>query len=72
MAQLAEAVAYVDVYTTMAVFARQHQYVQPSIQSNGQHEIIQGRHPVIEVQLGVMESFIPNDLSIHHHIHVIT
>ena len=72
LAQLAEAVSYLDVYTSMGIFAKQHQYVQPIMSSNSGHDIIKGRHPVIEAQLGVMDSFIPNDLKIKNEIHLIT
>ena len=33
LAQLAEAVSYLDVYTSMGIFAKQHQYTQPTITS---------------------------------------
>ena len=72
LAQLAEAVAYLDVYTSMGIFAKQHQYCQPTITSSSWCDILQGRHPVIEAQLGVMDSFIPNDLKIDNAIHLIT
>lgn len=72
LAQLAEAVAYLDVYTSMGIGAKQHQYTQPKLVSDKSLCIIQGRHPVIEAQLGVMDSFIPNDLKIHNDIHLIT
>jgi len=72
LAQLAEAVAYLDVYTSMGIFAKQHQYCQPTITSTSWCDILQGRHPVIEAQLGVMDSFIPNDLKIDNAIHLIT
>lgn len=72
LAQLAEAVSYLDVYTSMGIFAKQHQYCQPTMSKNPGHHILQGRHPVIEAQLGVMDSFIPNDLTIANEIHLIT
>ena len=72
LAQLAEAVAYLDVYTSMGLFAKQHQYIQPTLISQWKTNIIQGRHPVIEAQLGVTASFIPNDLVITNEIHLIT
>ncbi|AKH32960.1 DNA mismatch repair protein MutS [candidate division SR1 bacterium Aalborg_AAW-1] len=72
LAQLAEAVSYLDIYTSMGIFAKQHQYVQPTLVSQGETHIMQARHPIIEAQLGVTESFIPNDLIIHNEIHLIT
>lgn len=72
LAQLAEAVAYLDVYTSMGIFAKQHQYCQPTLSSQDNHHITHGRHPVIEAQLGIMDEFIPNDLHISQEIHLIT
>ena len=72
LAQLAEAVSYLDIYTSMGIFAKQHQYIQPTLVSQGETHIMQARHPVIEAQLWVTESFIPNDLIIHNEIHLIT
>ena len=56
----------------MGIFAKQHQYIQPTLTSNSETKIIQGRHPVIEAQLSITESFIPNDLIINQEIHLIT
>lgn len=72
LAQLAEAISYLDVYTSMGLRASTHRYCQPVLSDHGATSIIQARHPVIEVQLGVTESFIPNDLAIDHEIHLIT
>ena len=72
LAQLAEAVSYLDIYTSMGIFAKQYQYVQPTLVSQGETHIMQARHPIIEAQLWVTESFIPNDLIIHNEIHLIT
>lgn len=33
LAQLSETVAYLDLYTSMGIFAKQHQYTQPTITS---------------------------------------
>ena len=72
LAQLAEAISYLDVYTSMGIYSKQHQYCQPIITTNTVCEITQWRHPVIEAQLGVLDSFIPNDLITDNTIQIIT
>lgn len=66
--QFADAIAWLDLHTSMARYAREHRYVCPEIITSGtllgQTTIDQGRHPVIEAHLAATESFIPNDLSI--------
>jgi len=52
-----ETLAWIDIYTSFAYVARQFGYVRPII-SNGDFEIIQGRHPVVE---RFVDEFIPND-----------
>lgn len=79
--QLADAIAWLDIYTSMARYAREHRYICPEIISSGtllgQTIIEQGRHPVIESHLDSRESFIPNDLHISQgkdtdSLHIIT
>lgn len=69
---MADALAYLDVYTSHALYARNHRYVQAKITRDGSIAITQARHPVIEANLSVTESFIPNDLHTKQEIHVIT
>lgn len=79
--QLADAIAWLDIYTSMARYAREHRYICPEIITSwtllGQTIIDQGRHPVIEAHLDSRESFIPNDLTISQgkskdSLHIIT
>ncbi|MHB8126208.1 MAG: DNA mismatch repair protein MutS [Desulfitobacteriaceae bacterium] len=69
----AQALAEIDVFTSLAEVAVRNHYVRPSITSDGELNIIEGRHPVIEQMLD-QESFIPNDtlLTSQRHLAVIT
>jgi DNA mismatch repair protein MutS len=42
--------------------AKENNYVQPSLTNDGRLEIKEGRHPVIEKQLPIGESYVPNDV----------
>lgn len=57
---LADTIALVDVYSSLAFLAHQHNYKRPILISDRNLHIVNGRHPVIE-QLLDSESFIPND-----------
>lgn len=57
-----DAVYELDFYVTLGKLAYERKYVKPSIISTGLIEIIDGRHPVLDVKLG--RSFIPNSLTI--------
>ncbi|MEE2643946.1 MAG: DNA mismatch repair protein MutS [Myxococcota bacterium] len=63
LAQLADALAALDVFTAFAELARQNNYRRPIVDDGDQLEIIAGRHPVVEASLG-REGFIPNDISL--------
>ncbi|HXZ80482.1 MAG TPA: DNA mismatch repair protein MutS [Terriglobales bacterium] len=62
--QSALALAEIDVLTSMAHLAAQRNYCRPQFENNGELEIVDGRHPVVEIQelYGVAERFVPNDL----------
>ena len=47
---------------SFANISRAYKYVRPVIEENDVLDIKQGRHPVIERQMAVGESYIPNDL----------
>ena len=52
-----------DVNKTInEILNRAYKYVRPVISEDDVLEIKQGRHPVIERQLPVGESYVPNDL----------
>ena len=76
---LAEKLAWLDLFTSHALFAKEYQYVKPEITENSIIEIVGWRHPVIEAFLPKDEPFIPNGLNIWEEknkdywlIHVIT
>jgi DNA mismatch repair protein MutS len=60
--QNARALAVVDVLLSFAAVARQNSYCRPEINDTTALEIKAGRHPVIEKQLPVGESYVPNDV----------
>lgn len=60
--QNAKIIAQLDCYTTFSSKARKHDYTQPLLTEDNQLRIEAGRHPVIEQQLPVDESYIPNDV----------
>ncbi len=64
----AAAVAELDVYLCLARIAAEHDYVRPSFNPDGEIQVIQGRHPVIEhlSQDERAERFIPNDLYLNN------
>ncbi|EGW40267.1 DNA mismatch repair protein MutS [Desulfosporosinus sp. OT] len=71
--QVAQVLAEVDVFVSLAEVAVRNHYVRPQIKHNGEIVIIEGRHPVVEQMLepGV---FVPNDtqMSESHHLALIT
>ncbi|MCF6366204.1 MAG: DNA mismatch repair protein MutS [Bacteroidales bacterium] len=58
----AQSVAKLDVLTAFANVSLENNYVKPNVNDSDELNIIQGRHPVIEVQLPVDEPYIPNDV----------
>jgi len=60
--QNARALAVLDALLSFAAAARQNNYCRPEINESTVLEIKAGRHPVIEKQLPVVESYVPNDV----------
>jgi DNA mismatch repair protein MutS len=60
--QNAKNIGILDVILSFAKVAVKHNYCKPVIDDSYVIEIRGGRHPVIEQQLGIHESFIPNDI----------
>ena len=59
----ASLVAKIDCLLSFARTAAEHNYIRPTIDAdNIVLDIHQGRHPVIETQLPVGESYVPNDI----------
>ncbi|MBR2301997.1 MAG: DNA mismatch repair protein MutS [Bacteroidaceae bacterium] len=54
--------AKLDVLLSFANISRANKYIRPIICEEDILDIKQGRHPVIERQMGVGESYVPNDL----------
>lgn len=58
--KVANTIANIDVFVSMATVAHQNNYVKPSINTEDRLDINNGRHPVIENIIGD-ENFVPND-----------
>lgn len=61
----ARAIAQLDVLQGLALVAYEHNYICPTMVTNGQITIRDGRHPVIETYLK-REVFVPNDIVLNH------
>ncbi len=61
--KVAELIARVDVYTSLATVAAKNKYVRPEVDDSAVIEIKDGRHPVVE-QFVKNEYFVPNDTSL--------
>ena len=58
----ANLVARLDCLLSFAKAAEEHHYVRPVIDQSDVLDIRQGRHAVIETQLPMGESYVPNDI----------
>ena len=58
----ANVTARADCLLSFAKAAAEHGYVRPEVSDDNTLDIRQGRHPVIETQLPVGESYVPNDI----------
>ena len=66
------ALAEVDVLASFAHNATQRNYCRPTFEDNSDLEILEGRHPVVEIQeLAGAERFVPNDLFLNSTTHSI-
>jgi DNA mismatch repair protein MutS len=55
-------IARLDCLQSFATISVENNYVRPVLDDSGRLDIRDGRHPVIEKQLPLSESYIPNDL----------
>ncbi|MCE6990480.1 DNA mismatch repair protein MutS [Dyadobacter sp. CY323] len=55
-------ISTLDVLSSFAAVAKTNKYVKPVISEGKELDIRDGRHPVIEQQLPLGESYVPNDL----------
>lgn len=60
--QNARAIAVLDCLLSFAQVAKQNKYIKPQINETKIIDIKNGRHPVIEKQLPISESYVPNDI----------
>jgi len=60
--QNAAVIAQLDCLCGFAQLARENHYVEPQISTDTALEITEGRHPVIEKQLPLGESYVANDV----------
>jgi DNA mismatch repair protein MutS len=58
----AESIAWLDVYSSHALLAKEKNFSKPEFTNNARLAIMDGRHPVIEEFLPRDLQFIPNDL----------
>ncbi|HEY3926810.1 MAG TPA: DNA mismatch repair protein MutS, partial [Candidatus Koribacter sp.] len=67
------AAAEVDVLTNFAHLAASRNYSRPKFDSTGEFELIEARHPVIELQelTGSSDRFVPNDLYLNSTTHTV-
>jgi len=70
---IAQVLAEMDVLVSLAEVAIRNHYVRPQITNDGEIQITEGRHPVVEVMLEPGK-FVPNDtlISQKHHLALIT
>jgi DNA mismatch repair protein MutS len=55
-------IARLDCLQSFAVISMENNYIRPDLNESRILDIAEGRHPVIEKQLPVGESYVPNDL----------
>ncbi|MTI22398.1 DNA mismatch repair protein MutS [Fulvivirga sp. RKSG066] len=60
----AKVLAMVDCLSSFAITARENKYIRPEVNDTTTIDIKAGRHPVIEKQLPLGESYVPNDVYI--------
>ncbi len=67
------AVAEIDVLANFASLAASRNYCRPKFDTSGEFELVEGRHPVIELQelTGSTDRFVPNDLYLNATTHAV-
>jgi len=66
---IAQVLAEIDVFVSLAEAAIRNHYVRPQIKDDGQIQITEGRHPVVEQMLEPGE-FVPNDTLMAKNLHL--
>lgn len=63
--EAARAIAILDVLTSFAVLAREESYCRPELTDERHFDVVEGRHPVVEMQLKrAAQSFMANDCTL--------
>lgn len=62
----ANLIARIDCLLSFALVAKENKYICPQVNETDELDIRQGRHPVIEKQLPVGESYIANDVMLNN------
>lgn len=62
----ANLIARIDCLLSFALVAKSNKYICPQVNDSDEIEIRQGRHPVIEKQLPLGESYIANDVMLNN------
>ena len=62
--KLAFDLAEIDVYIALSTVARENRYVRPKFNTESKIELVNARHPVIEM-MNNLEEFIPNDVNLN-------
>ncbi len=60
----AKVIATLDCLSSLAKVANKQKYTKPTITEDDKLKIIKGRHPVIEQNLPLGESYVPNDIEL--------
>lgn len=66
--QNARVIAVLDCLLSFAVVAKTNRYAKPEVNDTTIIDIKDGRHPVIEKQLPIGESYVPNDIYLDNEI----
>lgn len=62
----AKVLAMIDCLSSFAIIAKENKYTKPEVNDTTEIDIKAGRHPVIEKQLPLGESYVPNDVLINN------
>jgi len=62
----AKVLAMIDCLSSFAIIAKENKYIKPEVNDTTEIDIKAGRHPVIEKQLPLGESYVPNDVLINN------
>lgn len=62
--QNAAHISRLDCLLSLTIAAAEHKYIRPEVNDTDTINIKQGRHPVIETQMPLGESYVPNDLTL--------